>query len=97
MKSARVSELKASLSSYLARVKRGEEVVVTERGKPIAKLVPLVPAELDDASRLSILERAGVIRRRRGKLPADFWKRARPDDPDGHSLAFLLADRDEGP
>ncbi len=31
-KVAKVSELKASLSKYLARVKAGEEVVVTERG-----------------------------------------------------------------
>lgn len=95
MKSARVSELKAGLSAYLARVKRGEEVVVTERGKPIAKLVPLEAAEIKDASRLASLERDGVIRRGRGKLPADFWKRARPEDPNGHSLTFLLADRDE--
>ena len=52
MKSAAVSKLKATLSEHLARVKAGEEVVVTERGKPIAKIVPLgrdqsgVPAHL---------------------------------------------------
>ena len=40
MKAAKVSELKAGLSKYLARVKRGEQVVITERGRPIAKLVP---------------------------------------------------------
>ena len=37
-----VSELKAGLSAYLARVKRGEEIVVTERGEPIARIVPSV-------------------------------------------------------
>ena len=41
MKSAAVSKLKATLSEHLARVKAGEEVVVTERGKPIARIVPL--------------------------------------------------------
>ncbi len=41
-KVAKVSELKASLSKYLARVKAGEEVIVTERGKPVAKLVPIL-------------------------------------------------------
>ncbi|PYN64673.1 MAG: type II toxin-antitoxin system prevent-host-death family antitoxin, partial [Candidatus Rokuibacteriota bacterium] len=40
MTSAAVAKLKASLSEYLARVKAGEEVIVTERGKPIAKIVP---------------------------------------------------------
>ncbi len=96
MRSARVSELKASLSSYLARVKRGEEVVVTERGKPIAKLIPIGNDDLGDGSRLAALERLGVIRRGTAKLPTEFWKRARPPDPDGHALSFLLADRDGG-
>jgi prevent-host-death family protein len=41
MKSAAVSTLKATLSACLAKVKAGEEVIVMERGKPIAKLVPL--------------------------------------------------------
>jgi prevent-host-death family protein len=40
MKTATVSKLKASLSEYLRRVKAGEEVLVTERGRPIAKLSP---------------------------------------------------------
>ena len=40
MKTATVSKLKASLSEYLRQVKAGEEVLVTERGRPIAKLAP---------------------------------------------------------
>ena len=43
MKAAKVSELKASLSKYVARVKNGEEILVTERGRPVAKLVPWTP------------------------------------------------------
>jgi prevent-host-death family protein len=34
-----VRELKDNLSRYLARVKEGEEVVVTEHGRPVAWLV----------------------------------------------------------
>jgi prevent-host-death family protein len=41
MATAGVAQLKASLSRYLARVKAGEELVVTERGRPVAKLVPI--------------------------------------------------------
>jgi prevent-host-death family protein len=33
-----VRELRANLRAYLDRVQRGEDVVVTERGVPIAKL-----------------------------------------------------------
>lgn len=43
MKTTPVSELKATLSEQLARVKVEEEIVVTERGRPIAKIVPLIP------------------------------------------------------
>ena len=38
-------ELKASLSEYLRRVKAGEEVLVSERGRSIAKLVPVTGAD----------------------------------------------------
>ena len=49
MKTAKVSELKASLSKYVAHVKSGEEVLVTERGKPVAK-----PAECVSGSSVAI-------------------------------------------
>ena len=40
MKRAGVAELKARLSQYLARVRRGDTVVVYDRDTPIARLVP---------------------------------------------------------
>jgi prevent-host-death family protein len=36
-----VRELRQNLSVYLRRVKRGESLEVTERGNPVARLVPL--------------------------------------------------------
>lgn len=36
-----VTELRAHLSDWLARVHRGDEIVVTERGMPVARLVGL--------------------------------------------------------
>ena len=36
-----IRELRAGLSRYVERVKRGEEIVVTERGRPVARLVPM--------------------------------------------------------
>ncbi len=96
MKIAKVSELKASLSKYLARVKAGEEVVVTERGIPVAKLVPIPPAEGAEEERLARLERAGLIKRGTGKLPKDFWDWPRPKDPEGLALKALLEERESG-
>lgn len=64
MATVSVSEAKAKLSALLARVKSGERITITDRGNPVAQLVPL--AELDDAeweARVRRLERAGVITR----------------------------------
>jgi prevent-host-death family protein len=35
-----IRELRENLRSYLERVKSGEELLVTERGKPIARIMP---------------------------------------------------------
>ncbi len=40
MKKAKVSELKAHLSSYLAEVRKGESLTICDRNTPIARLVP---------------------------------------------------------
>jgi prevent-host-death family protein len=40
MRSAKISELKAHLSEYLAEVRRGATMVVCDRNTPIAWLVP---------------------------------------------------------
>jgi prevent-host-death family protein len=37
-----VRELRQNLSRYLDRVKAGEDLTVTEHGRPVARLVPLV-------------------------------------------------------
>ncbi|MEW6273859.1 MAG: type II toxin-antitoxin system prevent-host-death family antitoxin [Bacillota bacterium] len=39
-----VRNIKNFLSKYLSRVKRGETLIITERGTPVAKLVPFQPA-----------------------------------------------------
>lgn len=58
---ASVTSLKASLSAFLARVKTGEEILVTERGKPIARVVPYRAAHGTDDD-LARLVREGVLR-----------------------------------
>jgi prevent-host-death family protein len=36
-----IKELKEKLSGYLDRVRHGEEIIVTDRGKEIAKVIPV--------------------------------------------------------
>lgn len=38
-----IKELKANLSSYVAKAKNGEEVVITDRGKKVAMVVAISP------------------------------------------------------
>ena len=45
---ASVRDLKSRLSRYLRQVQQGETVVVTLRGKPIARLVPLPPLLVEE-------------------------------------------------
>ena len=40
MTSVGVRELKTHLSRYLQEVRAGETIVVTDRGKPVARIVP---------------------------------------------------------
>lgn len=96
MKIAAVSKLKASISEYLLKVKAGEELIVTDRGKPIAKISPLKRDEIELPSHLLMLERAGLVRIGMRKLPSDFWDIPRPKDKKGLALNALLKEREKG-
>lgn len=98
MESAGVAELKARLSEYLARVKAGEEVLVTDRGRPVARLVPVgpVPDDETEAARLRTLEREGLVRLGTGRLPEDFFEKKRPADPEALLRRAALEEREEG-
>lgn len=90
-----ISELKARLSAYLDIVRQGEEVLVTDRGRLIARLAPVAGGEQKE-SRRDLLVQTGRLRPPVQALARDFLKRALPADPEGRSLSALLADRGEG-
>jgi prevent-host-death family protein len=94
MTTASVSVLKAKLSMYLARVKRGEEVRVTDRGRQVARLVPVMRDTGGD--RIARLVRMGVLRPGRpGGLRPGLLKPPRFKDPGGAVLKALLEEREE--
>ena len=95
MKYASISQLKARLSQFLEAVRRGEEIIVTDRGNAVARLAP-VRGELAEDARRDQLIRSGRLRPPRRQLPADFWDRPRPADPEGRGLFALLEEREEG-
>jgi prevent-host-death family protein len=68
-RTASVVELKAKLSEHLRQVKSGHELIVTERGIPVARMLPLDDGERRSTRRLR-LTRSGALKPGRGKLPA---------------------------
>jgi prevent-host-death family protein len=95
MKKAGVSELKAHLSEYLNQVKAGGEILITDRGKPVARLVPIARSKSHKETLIQ-MEKQGLIRLGSGKLPKDFWAMPRPEDPEGLALKALIEERGAG-
>ncbi len=93
-RSASVVDLKARLSEYLRLVKAGRELIITERGVPVARLLPLDEAERK-SSRRTRLAKDGALRPGRGRLPALLQRAPTGDGPGAAVLAALLADRGE--
>ena len=93
VKTTPISVLKAALSEHLDAVRRGEEIIVTDRGLPIARIVPVEGATATD-SRLARLVREGVVAPPR-KPPSGRRKPPKGRRASG-VLAALLAERAEG-
>jgi prevent-host-death family protein len=65
-----VREMKNNLSKYLKRAEAGEEVIITDRGRPVARLGPAAVREtvsLDDA--LARLRSSPLVRPGKGGKP----------------------------
>jgi prevent-host-death family protein len=91
MRAIGIAELKASLSETLARVKAGEEIVVTEHSRPIAKILPLwasTPAAATDD-----LVRSGLLRVPERKLDEAFWALPRPSGSGSVARVALTSER----
>lgn len=95
MKKAKIAELKNSLSRYLDHVREGGQVLVMDRDRPVARIVPVEPAGEGAEDLLARLERRGLVRKGIGGAPAWLGRR-RPARVKGGVLSDLLADRREG-
>jgi prevent-host-death family protein len=74
MRSANIAELRDRLTQYLREVRAGAEIIVRDRQRPIAKIVPLtVDDDPDDAA----LVAAGLMQKAQRSLPAAFWRTRR--------------------
>ena len=92
---ASLADVKARLSEYVRRVKAGNEVVITDRGVPVARLTGLEVAERR-ATRRDRLAGTGAVKPGKGRV-----RRALQTPPVGEAvgadvLAALMAERGEG-
>jgi prevent-host-death family protein len=94
MDTTAVADLKARLSRYLRRVKTGHEILVTERGVPIAKIIPL-SRDLNRRGRRDRLAKAGILRPGRGRARKTSLRPPTGEPMGAAVLEALLADRDE--
>jgi len=98
MKKASITQTKNQLSALIDAVKQGETVLITDRGRPVARLEGVTGAnEPAVEARLAELERAGIIRRS-GRYSASKLLLSPPPKAKGGASALdaLLAEREEG-
>ena len=91
-------DLRHHTSDVLARVRHGETIIITDRGRPVARLVSaLTGAAADPEGRLARLERRGGLRRATAPPPRALIRRKLPNlkKPSG-VLDALLEERREG-
>ncbi len=93
MKKASVSEAKNGLSALLQEVERGETVLITSRGRPIATLAPYDLKGLSDDELLADMVARGVVRPPRSGKGIDldkFRSWERPKLPPGMTAQDLI-------
>ncbi|HEY7445891.1 MAG TPA: type II toxin-antitoxin system prevent-host-death family antitoxin [Vicinamibacterales bacterium] len=75
MRSTNIADLRNRLTQYLREVRAGEQIVIRDRQRPIAKIVPLTVDE--DGAEDAALVASGLMRKAERVLPVSFWKRRR--------------------
>ncbi len=94
MTRAGLTETKNNLSAMVDQVRRGETVLLLDRGKPVARLEPILGIEGGHLDRVVRLERQGVLRRPSAAVPRDVVARPGPTPRNGASgLRALLEER----
>ncbi len=93
MRSTNIADLRNRLTQYLREVRAGEEIIVRDRQRPIAKIVPFTVDD-DDADDVALVA-SGLMRKGSGTLPPSFWRARRSRVTLRAAVAAVSADRRE--
>lgn len=85
-------ELKTRLGRYLKLVREGATLIVTDRGRPVAELRPIDPADDDEQIILDELVALGLCSRSASSRLQPFMP---TDLPGGPLMETLLDDRED--
>jgi prevent-host-death family protein len=85
-----IREAKASLSKLLRMVEKGKEIVLTDHGRPVGKLVPIDEGALPLSSRIKEMEETGILEPVTGKGR----RRLPPPIPVEKGMAQMLIEED---
>ncbi len=95
MRTTNIAQLKNHLSSFLADVKRGEEILISDRNQPIAKIVPLHNTADFSAEELA-LAAAGILRLpEESEVSASFLREKRSNLKIETAIKAVTDERDE--
>jgi prevent-host-death family protein len=89
-----IRDAKMHLSKYLKLVQKGTEVIITDRGRPVGRIVPIKTADLPLEDRIKKMENQGMIEKHSRKI-----RRSIPPPiklAEGTAQNFLQEDRDNG-
>ena len=89
-----IRDAKMHLSKYIKMVQRGIEVIITDRGRPVGKIVPIQNEDLTLEERIKVMEDKGLIEKtaakRMQKIPSPI------PVSDNTAQQFLQEDREYG-
>ncbi|MBF8290576.1 MAG: Antitoxin [Chloroflexi bacterium] len=95
MKMATITQAKNGLSALIDRVKAGESIVISDRGRAVARLEPVLD-RADPDGRLARLERSGIVRVGTAAPPVDLIRVPGPSVGPGFSgVQAVLDERGE--
>jgi prevent-host-death family protein len=97
MKKASITEAKNNLSALIDGLKGGAAVLIVDRGRPVARLEPVMGGREPNDGRLARLVREGIVRPGRGGIPSSLLSEPPPRlDGKVSPLQALLEERREG-
>jgi len=94
LKSVNIADLKNRLSQYLKEVRAGNEIVVRDRNRPVARIVPIA-RDIDEDQELRVLAAEGKIRLGQGVVDDSFWDLPAPRVPIAAIRRAMKWERDE--